>query len=92
MKVDVKRIKGKGDEISTYIHKWLLGQVPWMLSSKVFDPNDKLALLMRENGRWNEKLVKISFDEWEVLCISLGGYDQKDRLVWVRSENGLYYV
>lgn len=84
-----------GESVKVYKDRWLPCPMPKVLSPRDLGNEACVAGLIGDDSRWNDGLVRKSFDAREVeliLSIPICKSAYVDRLLWDRSSNGCFNI
>ncbi|XP_052288651.1 uncharacterized protein LOC127899334 [Citrus sinensis] len=87
---------GEGKDILVYYHNWIPRPYTFRPASPHTLPSDTtVATLLKENGGWNEELIRTHFfpvDTAAILKIPVPTVPLRDELLWHFNQSGVYSV
>lgn len=95
----VRWVVGDGNSINVFVDKWLRGKPNFCVDSEynnLVDRNVKVKdFFLRNQRAWDEEKVRNTFnssDAEAILAVRIPQSSTRDRIAWVRSNDGQYSV
>lgn len=96
LKIGSRWLVGEGKDILVYYHNWIPRPCTFRPASPHTLPSDTtVATLLKENGGWNEELIRTHFlpvDIAAILKILVPTVPLRDELLWHFNQSGVYSV
>ncbi|KAH9697855.1 putative reverse transcriptase/RNA-dependent DNA polymerase [Citrus sinensis] len=96
LKIGSRWLVGEGKDILVYYHNWIPRPCTFRPASPHTLPSDTtVATLLKENGGWNEELIRTHFlpvDTAAILKILVPTVPLRDELLWHFNQSGVYSV
>ncbi|GAY69209.1 hypothetical protein CUMW_270170 [Citrus unshiu] len=96
LKIGSRWLVGEGKDILVYYHNWIPRPCTFRPASPHTLPSDTtVATLLKENGGWNEELIRTHFlpvDTAAILKILVPTMPLRDELLWHFNQSGVYSV